>query len=84
MDKNKRERILDLEKIRKLKQKIRRRKILLAVGTAIFLAVALLALGIWQISQVTNSDRDFWGNFNASYSIQQENPASHISETETS
>lgn len=83
MDRNKRERVLDLEKIRKLKQKIRRRKILFAVGIAVFLAAVLLALGIWQVSQVTDSDRDFWGNFNPSHSIQQENHTSSISQTET-
>ena len=81
MDKNNRERVLDLEKIRRLKQKIRRRKILLAAGAVIFLLGIIIAIGIWQVSQVTDSNRDFWGNFNSAYSIQQESPASSISET---
>lgn len=84
MDKNKRERVLDLEKIRKLKQQIPRRKILLAAGAAVILAAALLALGIWQVSQVTDPHQDFWGNFNPAHSIQQENPTSSIPADETS
>lgn len=81
MDKSNRERVLDLEKIRRLKQKIRRRKILLVAGAVIFLLGIIIAIGIWQVSQVTDSNRDFWGNFNSAHSIQQESPASSISET---
>ena len=81
MDKNNRERVLDLEKIRRLKQKIRRRKILLVAGAVIFLLGIIIAICIWQVSQVTDSNRDFCGNFNSAKSIQQESPASSISET---
>lgn len=66
---NDRERALDFEKIRRQKKLRRRRKIALIVAAALLalgIAVAVVAV---QIAQVTDSGRDFWGNFNASHGL---------------
>lgn len=65
--KNERERALDFEKIRRQKLFRRRRKIILIIAAAVLaLAVAGSVIFI-QFAQVTDSSRDFWGNFNASH-----------------
>lgn len=69
-----REHALDFEMIRRRKvARRRRKKILIAAGAV--LAVALIGAAlVWQVAQVTDQDRDFWGNFNASHTLQKSEP----------
>lgn len=67
---------MDFEKIRRQKLARRRRKRIL-IGAGAALAVLLAgALLIGQVAQVTDGDRDFWGNFNASHALQKSEPQS--------